>query len=197
MSEVVVEPVSGSALAAYVPALAALRIEVFREFPYLYDGTLDYEARYLQQYLKSQRSLIVIARAGDEVVGASTAMPLLEQLEPVVPTFKAAGIDPAGVYYFGESVLRASYRGRGIGHAFFAGREARALELGFSSTAFCAVERPSNHPRRPADYVPHDAFWSKRGYRKHPDLRTEFAWRDLDESVETPKPMLFWRKVLV
>ena len=195
MSNVVIERVSGPQLTPYIPALAALRIEVFREFPYLYDGTLEYEARYLQQYQSSERGVIVIARDGAEVVGASTALPLVEQPE-LVPTFTAAGIDPAGVYYFGESVLRGAYRGRGIGHVFFAGREAQALELGFSSTAFCAVERPSTHPRRPADYVPHDAFWSKRGYSKCPELRTQFAWRDLDETSETPKPMVFWRKVL-
>jgi GNAT superfamily N-acetyltransferase len=196
MSDVVIESVGGRALAAYVPALAALRIEVFREFPYLYDGTLEYESRYLQQYARSERSVIVIARDGADVVGASTAMPLLEHSEALGPMFTAVGIDPARVYYFGESVLRASYRGRRIGHAFFDGREARARELGFASAAFCAVERPSDHPRRPANYRSHDVFWTKRGFVKRPDLRTQLSWRDLDDTTETPKPMVFWYKVL-
>jgi hypothetical protein len=56
--------------------------------------------------------------------------------------------------------------------------------------------RAPDHPKRPADYVPHDAFWSKRGFSKRPDLRAEFAWRDLGDAHETRKPMVFWTKQL-
>jgi hypothetical protein len=80
--------------------------------------------------------------------------------------------------------------------AFFARRETRARALGFKLAAFCAVERPADHPRRPKDYVPLDAFWTKRGYTRRPDLRTTFTWRDLDETEESPKPMVFWTKLL-
>jgi len=38
-----IERRSGPALLPYIPELARLRIEVFRDFPYLYDGSLDYE----------------------------------------------------------------------------------------------------------------------------------------------------------
>ena len=196
MSELRVERVVGAEIEPHLSDLAALRIEVFREFPYLYEGTLEYEARYLHSYAASPSSVVVIARDADLVVGASTAMPLREHTEDLVPTLSRAGYDPEKVYYFGESVLRASYRGRGIGHAFFDQREARARELGFTVTTFCAVERPLDHPRRPPGYVPHDAFWTKRGYTKRPDLRVEFAWRDLDEAEESPKPMVFWVKEL-
>jgi len=196
MSGLTIEPVSGAGIERYLTDLAALRIEVFREFPYLYEGTLEYEARYLRDYANSERGLVVIARDGAQVVGASTALPLTEHSDSLAPTLQAAGIEPARVYYFGESVLRASYRGRGVGHAFFDAREARALELGFDIATFCAVERPATHPRRPANYVPHDAFWNKRGYVKRPELRTQFSWRDLDEPSETPKPMVFWLKEL-
>ena len=64
---------------------------------------------------------------------------------------RAAGHDVARVYYYGESVLLPGWRGRGIGVAFFAAREARARELGFKVGTFCAVVRPDNHPLRPAD----------------------------------------------
>jgi GNAT superfamily N-acetyltransferase len=191
-----VERLSGAAIEPYLADLAALRIEVFREFPYLYEGTLDYESRYLRSYAASERSLVVIAREGSTVVGASTAMPATEHDEEVATAFHGAGIDPNAVYYFGESVLRASYRGRGIGHAFFDHRESRARELGFQLASFCAVVRPPDHPNKPADYVPHDAFWSKRGFNKRPELRAEFAWRDLGDARETRKPMVFWTKQL-
>lgn len=191
-----IEAVRGRGALPYLDALARLRIEVFREYPYLYEGTLEYEQRYLASYAQQASSVVVIARDGDEVVGASTAMPLLEHGENVAPVFEQAGIDPRRVYYFGESVLRASYRGRGVGHAFFDHRENAARDHGFAISAFCAVERPSDHPRRPQDYVPHDAFWTKRGYQKRPDMIATFAWLDLGEATETEKPMVFWVKEL-
>jgi len=191
-----VERLSGSAIEPFLADLAALRIEVFREFPYLYEGTLDYESRYLRSYASSERSVVVIAREGSNVVGASTAMPATEHDEEVATAFQEGGIDPNDVYYFGESVLRASYRGRGIGHAFFDHRESRARELGFKLASFCAVVRAPDHPSKPADYAPHDAFWNKRGFSKRPDLCAKFAWRDLGDTHETRKPMVFWTKQL-
>ena len=38
--------------------LAALRIEVFRDFPYLYEGSLEYEKEYLNTYSQSADSMI-------------------------------------------------------------------------------------------------------------------------------------------
>lgn len=191
-----IQALNGPAAVPYLGDLAALRIEVFREFPYLYEGTLEYEQRYLKSYVDHARSVIVLARDGDRVVGASTALPLAEHGEDMAPVLARADVDPERVYYFGESVLRASYRGRGIGHAFFDQREAAAKQHGFGITAFCAVIRPSDHPLRPAGYVPHDAFWQKRGYVKRDDIVASFAWRDLGETEETDKPMVFWVKEL-
>jgi GNAT superfamily N-acetyltransferase len=186
--------VTSAQLDAELPSLAKLRIAVFREYPYLYEGSFDYERRYLQSYASSTQSVLVVARDGSEVIGAATALPLLQHSDGVAPPLRAAGYDPAQVFYFGESVLLPSYRGRGIGHAFFDEREAAARELGFTITCFCAVERPTEHPARPASYVPHDAFWTRRGYQRRPDIIATFSWRDLGEASESAKKMVFWLK---
>ena len=73
---------------------------------------------------------------------------------------------------------------------------ARALELGYRKVTFCAVERPAEHPLKPANYRPLDAFWQRRGFSKRPDLVCAFTWRDLGQPQETPKPMVFWVKQL-
>lgn len=194
-------PVRGALAEPYLDALARLRIEVFREFPYLYDGSAEYEHGYLRSYATSDKSTLVIAvdAALDEVVGVSTALPLRDHddAEALAPALVLAGYAPEQTYYFGESVLRRTYRGRGIGHAFFDAREQAARELGFTLAAFCAVERPLDHPARPHDYVPHDAFWTRRGYVRRADLVARFAWRDLGETHDTSKPMVFWLKELV
>jgi GNAT superfamily N-acetyltransferase len=186
--------VSGSAFEQWLEPVAALRIQVFREFPYLYDGSLDYEKHYLQRYIDSPNSTLVLALDGDKVVGASTALPMRDADDAFQLPFRRHGFDINDIYYFGESVLQSQYRGSGIGHRFFDAREQAAREQGCSITTFCAVQRPSNHPARPQDYVPHHAFWDRRGYTPRPDLTCDYHWRDIGDSEETLKPMLFWIK---
>lgn len=190
-----VERLSGAALHQYIPELARLRIEVFHDFPYLYAGDIDYEKKYLQTYIDCPDSVIVIAFDGDKVVGASTAIPMKYETEELKRPFIEHQYNLDDVFYCSESVLNKNYRGFGIGVRFFEEREAHAQDLGgFKHITFCCVERPADHPRRPADYVPLDKFWNKRGYFKHPELITRYSWKDLDDTVETPKPMTFWLK---
>ncbi len=179
----------------FIPELARLRIEVFRDFPYLYDGDFEYEKKYLQTYIDCTESVIVIAFDGDKVVGASTAIPMKHETEQLKKPFVENGYNLDDIFYCSESVLNKNYRGLGIGVRFFEQREAHAEDLGgFKHICFCCVERPADHPRRPANYVPLDQFWNKRGYVKHPELATTYTWKDLDEADETPKPMTFWLK---
>lgn len=189
--------VRGEAALPYIDDLARLRIEVFRAFPYLYDGSIEYEQTYLRRYCASAASCFVLAQVEGHVVGAATGMPLRDEAEDFKRPFLEKNIDPNTIFYFGESVLLPAYRGRGIGVRFIEERErvARA-ENGITHAAFCAVQRPHDHPRRPSDYVPLDAFWKKRGFEPQPHLTTTFSWRDLDEEHESPKPMLFWMKPL-
>ena len=189
--------VTGPAVAAYVPDLARLRIEVFREFPYLYDGTAEYEEKYLATYVECAESVVVLALDGGRVVGASTGLPLEAESVEFKAPFLAADIEPRSVFYCGESVLLRAYRGRGIYREFFAGRENHARTLGrFSRMALCAVVRPADHPRRPPDYAPLDAVWRKFGYIPREDLIAQFEWKDLDENVASAKRMVFWEKPL-
>ncbi|HEY8158367.1 MAG TPA: GNAT family N-acetyltransferase [Methylobacter sp.] len=190
-----IERWSGPALEQFIPELARLRIQVFRDFPYLYDGNIEYEKKYLQTYINCPESVIVIAFDGDKVVGASTAIPMKYETDELKKPFIEHGYNLDEVFYCSESVLDKNYRGLGIGVRFFEEREAHAEHLGgFKYICFCCVERPADHPRRPADYVPLDQFWIKRGYVKHPELHTTYVWKDLDDVDETPKPMTFWLK---
>lgn len=192
-----VERKSGKALIDFIPELARLRIEVFRDFPYLYDGTIEYEQKYLQTYIDHPDSVIVLAfdNADNTIVGASTALPMRDETAELQRPFLDNGYDIDEVFYCSESVLNKAYRGLGLGVRFFEEREAHAAELGgFKDLTFCCVERPADHPRRPADYVPLDRFWNKRGYVKHPELTTTYAWKDLDDVDETAKTMTFWLK---
>jgi GNAT superfamily N-acetyltransferase len=189
--------VTGEALKTLLPDLARLRIQVFRDFPYLYDGTEAYEHAYLKTYLRSPRAAVIVARQNGQIVGASTCLPLTDETDDVQAPFRAAGYDPANFFYFGESVLLPQLRGRGVGVAFFREREAHARAVTpCAYAAFCAVQRPANHPARPPTYQPLDAFWTRRGFTRRPDLRCTMAWKDIGESGETEKTLIFWLKSL-
>ena len=71
------ETLTGDAILPHLPALARLRIAVFRDWPYLYDGDEGYERDYLATYARAPGAAVVIAFAGAEPVGASTCLPLL------------------------------------------------------------------------------------------------------------------------
>lgn len=188
--------VSGAELVRFIPDLARLRIEVFREFPYLYEGDLAYETGYLETYGASAGSVFVLARAGERVLGAATGVPMADEEEAFLAPIRAYGLDPATTFYFGESVLERSYRGRGLGVRFFEEREAFARRRGYTHAAFCAVARAHDDPRRPPDYQPLDGFWQRRGFRPVPALSTSYSWKELGEQQAAPKPMNFWLKEL-
>jgi GNAT superfamily N-acetyltransferase len=137
----------------------------------------------------------------ESFVGASVAryLPAIAvnaHPDEVAAPLAAAGFDLAQMFYFGESVLRADRRGLGLGHRFFDEREAHARRLGYRHASFCAVERAADDPRRPADYVPLDRFWTKRGFVRRPDIVGTFSWLDVGDEVETEKSMVFWVKDL-
>lgn len=187
--------VTGEQLSPYLHDVARLRIAVFRDFPYLYDGSLDYELKYLEHYAQCPRSVFVLALdAQEQVVGVSTGLPMLDADEEFQRPFSQSPTPLSEIFYFGESVLLRDQRGQGFGHAFFDERERHALSLGATLTTFCAVDRPSDHPHRPQPYSPLDTFWQARGYTRQPALTTTFSWKDIDQAEETAKPMTFWTK---
>lgn len=193
---VTVAPLDPVHVRAHLPDLAALRIAVFRDWPYLYDGAIDYEQGYLAPYAESAAALVVGAWDRDRLVGAATAAPMEDHADAFAAPLTTAGIAPGDVYYFGESVLLPAYRGQGVGHAFFDAREAKARALGRRLACFCAVIRPDDHPLRPAHYRPLDAFWRARGYAPLPDVEARFAWHDVGDVAETEKPMRVWLRDL-
>jgi GNAT superfamily N-acetyltransferase len=186
---------TGGALDAVLDDLARLRIAVFADYPYLYDGDLAYERRYLEPYRTGHGAIVVGAFEGARLVGAATGMPLLAHSDDFAAAFAGSGIELCDVFYCAESVLLPAFRGRGIGHAFFEAREAHARALGYGAAAFCAVQR-GEHPLKPEGYRPLDAFWRGRGYAPLEGVVAQFGWRDIGEAAESLKPLQFWMRAL-
>lgn len=187
----------GSHIADHLLSLATLRIQIFREYPYLYVGTEDYERDYLGVYVNSSESMVVLVYDDARVVGALTTIPFADEHDDIKVPYVEQGYDLTRIFYCGEVLLLPEYRGRGLGGRLFAEAENRARELNrFDMICLCAVKRDENHPRCPAGYKSLDSFWEKYGYTRRPELVGSFTWKDLDETEQTPKPMEFWTKQL-
>ena len=191
-----VRALRGPELEANLDGVARLRIAVFRDWPYLYDGTLEYERDYLQTYRDNPGALLVGAFDTGILVGASTSTRMEDHAETFAAPFRNFDVPMTSILYGAESVLLPAYRGQGIGHRFFDLREDHARALGRSHIAFCSVVRPDSHPMRPETYRTNDAFWMGRGYAPLPGMMAEFAWKDVGDVRDSVKPLQFWMRKL-
>ncbi|TDE12047.1 GNAT family N-acetyltransferase [Dyadobacter psychrotolerans] len=187
----------GSEIESVFDDLAALRIAVFHDYPYLYEGNTAYEKEYLKTYSDSENSFLFAVYDAQKMVGATTCIPLKNETAEIRKPFEDAGFDINTIFYFGESILLPQYRGNGLGHRFFDEREAHARSFGnFKITCFCSVDRGEHHPSQPENYRPNDVFWQKRGYIKEPSLQSFMDWPDIGESESSGKKMVFWVREL-
>lgn len=178
-----------------IPDIARLRIEIFAEYPFLYDGDLDYEYKYLEKYDTTENAIVVAAYDNDKIIGVSTGYPLASQSEELKQVFKKSKRDVNDYFCLAESILLKQYRGKGIGGKLFDQRE--ALAKGFKQykyiSLFTAV-RSLDDPKRPKEYRPLGPFWSARGFCKHPELTFEVPYKEIGNDKETLHKMVFWIK---
>jgi len=186
----------GREIDPYIPHLARLRIEVFKEWPYLYDGAgVDDEKKYLKKFSRCDLAIFVVAFDGENVIGVSAGLPFTFETTPFQQPFIEAKLELTDYFYLSESVLLKPYRGQGIGHEFFNMREDYVKRLSrFHHIIFAAVERDKNDPRRPKDHFDLDAFWKKRGYVKQPEMVCHVPWKEVGEENPSPKPLVYWKK---
>jgi len=197
MQDLVFQTYVGTQIKEVIEPLAQLRMAVFREFPYLYEGNMDYEKEYLSTYAEAERAFLFTVFHNQQLIGATTAIPLKEESDEVKLPFEENDYDLNSLFYFGESILQKDFRGLGIGHRFFDERENYARSFGhYTHSCFCAVDRGIGHTAEPADYRSNEIFWVKRGYHKEADLKSYFEWPDIGAVEQTAKPMIYWIKRL-
>lgn len=196
MGEMTVTRYKGKNGLKYIDELAKLRMLIFKEYPYLYQGDLHHEKEYLKTYATCPEAILVIAQDEETIIGISTAIPMSFATPECQQPFIEQDLPIHEFFYLGESVLLPQYRGSGVYRSFFHERETAAKEFGSKYATFCAVVREPNDPRRPSGYTPLDSIWRHFGYEQHPTLSAQYAWQEINEKQQTRKPMAFWIKNL-
>ena len=187
----------GADIVPWLDEVARLRCEIFRDFPYLYEGDAAYERDYLAGYAGSAGGVLVLALAGDQVVGASTGLPLADAAPAFQAPFPPRGIKVGTVFYCGESVLQPAFRGLGLGHRFFDEREAQACSLGgMQWICFASVERALDDPRCPSGYRSNNVFWTRRGYVEQAEMKVRLPWKQVGMAHETEQTLTMWLRSL-
>lgn len=186
---------TGTAIAEVLDEVATLRLEIFREYPYLYQGRRDDELAYLGSYAEVPDSCVMLACDGSIIIGALTGMPLIHDAQ-IRDVFAGTRVSIEGAYYVGELLFHPAYRNGGLGQRLLARLERHVRSLGGYRTLVCAtVERSDDHPLRPRDYIPITRFLARTGFARLPGVTTRFIWRETD-GVKRDHPMQFWGKEL-
>ena len=94
IDEIDVRVLRGPDLEAALDGVAQLRITVFRDWPYLYDGSLEYEREYLATYRDNPGALLVGAFHDGQLIGASTSTPMEDHAPEFAAPFRDLGIPP-------------------------------------------------------------------------------------------------------
>jgi len=195
-SELRVFSVKGKDARPYFEDLARLRIKLFREFPYLYEGSVEYEKEYLETYFRCPQAHILLVFSGHAVVGFSSSIPLAHECSEIRRPFEVCGIDLGRYLYLGEAMLEKAHRGQGILRVFFQCQERAALDGGMPFTTLMTVDRPDNHPLRPADHVSMDIMLEHFGYARIPDCAVTMEWPQVDTGSIELNALSLWARDL-
>lgn len=195
-----VKIITGSNIANYTHEVASLRCDIFKEFPYLYQGNLSFEYKYIENFSKQQDSVLLLAYKENLLIGCSTGMPLLDNFhEELKLIFRENSYNISELYLFGESVIKKDFRQRGLGGLFFSMRENYVYNCSnnkYKFTSFFAIEREYTHPARPKNYYDLSHFWHKKGYVKT-DMQVYMSYKEIGEHTDSAKLMSIWIKPLV
>jgi GNAT superfamily N-acetyltransferase len=185
----------GEKIIPYLDDLAKLRIAVFKEYPYLYEGDSAAEANFIKKYINCAHAILFVVLHDNKVVGVATGLPLEFEFDAIKQPFIDNNLIIKNIYYLGDQILLPEYRGQGIGKKFFTGMEAGIKNFNqYSCIAFCAIERDISHPKKPKNYQSLDEYYKKHGYKKHPELVAKIPWAEIGSAEKINHTLVFWLK---
>lgn len=187
-------------IAPYLPFVAQQRLSAYRDYPYLYQGTMEEEIQYLDWFSKLKHSALVIAFYHDEPVGFITGTSLSGfdfHYKGSIDLFKNAGLPFDTYYYFSDAIIMPEHRNKSLITQMAQMLEEHADILGYTATCF-VCESHASHPLKPDGYKELNGLFQKHGYSKT-EMVVAYNWptRQIDGGDKMQvHAMNYWIKQL-
>lgn len=194
-----IEVFKGAEIIPYVKKVTDLSLAIYREYPYLYEGTEEEYMPFIEHYAKSELGMACILFDDEKPVGVAIGMPMdtmrKKYQEPLLSKYPEANIN--SFFYLGEFLILKEYRGKGFGKQIYVELEQSIKkEKLFKTICFCKIDEFELHPLKPDNYKSLDEFWRKLGFEQVEDLSTSVAWRNINELEDSPHKMVYWIKTM-
>lgn len=186
---------TGQEAERYIDQIAAIRLNMFKEYPYLYNGTVEIEKEYLQIYFKSSHANILLTfDSDDNVIGFSSSIPLSDEAEEIRAPFIEKQLNCDNYLYIGEGLIYPEYQGKNLVRQAAQIHEEIARSKGYKYLTFMAVDRPEDHPCKPDNYRSTDGLFKHFGYTKFDNMNVTLTWNQLDTNQEATNTLSLWHK---
>lgn len=195
MQSMTIQLVKGKELLANIAELAKLRLKIFREYPYLYEGDSASEESYLSLFASSSDAFFIVAKGESQLVGAISGIPLDFAQKEIRDAFCQSTIESGGYYALCDILVLKEHRNRKIGSILYKEFENQLLKMKrYTKLVLWQIVRAQDDPRRPNDYFSLDDFWRKKGFIKHPELVCYIPWKEVSDEKAISHRFEFWVK---
>lgn len=185
----------GKEILPYLDRIAELRIHIYRDWPYLYEGDLETEKNYLKVYADSEASVLVLAIEGNQAVGIAMGLPTNESMEQIQRVFEKEQSSMENSFYLADIILAKEYRNKKIGLKLLQDFEKSVRDQNkYNEIVMCEILRDFDHPQRPAESRSLDSFWERLGYSIIPNWQISLNWLDIGEEEKMSHLMHFRKK---
>ena len=135
----------------------------------------------IRAYGESYSGIACVAYDGTQLVGAATALPLLEKSELFITPVQQSGFDLSHLLYLGEVVVDRFYRNQSIGSTLF---EMMCNEIEAHGTyTHCLIytvePAAGEEIYAPKQDKPVQLFWEKRGFVPLYEHRFTASWQSI------------------
>jgi hypothetical protein len=186
---------TGKEAKEYLPQIANIRINMFKEFPYLYKGSLEDEKIYLDTYFNSKDTIILLAFDKQRLIAFSNSIPLEQEMDEIKQPFIKNNIDIKKYLYIGEMMIYPEHRNKNLFNIMYKFHEDNAKSI-YSNIVFMSVTRSRNHPSKPRNYRPLDILWKHNGYQELNKIKINLSWKQIDTNKLEENKLSVWSKKL-
>lgn len=196
-SSITLEVLKGSEVIPHLKRLIEIRSWFYRDYPYLYDESIEDEENYLSWYGNSENTLLVVAKRNDEIVGAIIGHPLPESLKENKEAFQCTVVSREDLFYLGDNmVIRELKIGNLREQMYWKFENAVQYLKKYKGIVVCEVERDKNDPKKITNDYSDEFTWSSLGFVREPNQIANFSWKEIGDAESSNHQMIFWRKSL-